>query len=235
MRTEKINFEDKELFPLAEKRFIEICGFNQGNPLHEKMMKDSREALIGAEKKSGSRALVSFFGPETFGEGKFAADDIEIECNFFAQIPCEDVAGIYAYLFTAGEWSHSPNESSMDVLYRDIWGTAYVDAGIAMLAEKLCGDMAERFPRQQMYLSEAFGPGYFGMAVTETKKFFQLLDGRLIDTEIRENGLMMPEKTCAGLFFVYRRPDIKAAQPCLACKGNSAGCSFCSVKNKIGE
>ena len=138
-------------------------------------------------------------------------------------------------MLTAGECYFSSEENIMDFLYADIWGTNYVEAGIQLLTEKIEADMKERLPQQQTYLSEEFGPGYFGMPVIESRKFFNILDGDLIHVRVKESGLMIPQKTCTGLYLVFNRPDIKAEPECLRCRGNASGCQFCAIKAKLGE
>ena len=149
-------------------------------------------------------ALVSFYGPEHFSGGAVRIGDAVISCNYFDQIPREAVEGVYFYMLTAGECLFSSEENIMDFLYADIWGTNYVDAGIQVLTEQhIKRDMEERFPGRQVCLSEEFGPGYFGMPVIETKKFFSILDAAAIDVRVKDSGLMIPQKTCAGLYLVY--------------------------------
>ena len=144
--------------------------------------------------------------------------------------------GDYFYMLTAGECYFSSEDNIMDFLYADIWGTNYVDAGIEVLTEEyIKADMAERFGEKEVYLSEEFGPGYFGMPVIETKKFFKIMDGGLINVKVKDSGLMIPQKTCAGLYIVLNSPDIKAEPECTRCHGNAAGCQFCAIRAKLNE
>ena len=43
---------------------------------------------------------------------------------------------------------------------------------------------------------------------------------------------MIPQKTCAGLYIVLNRSDIKAEPECMRCRGNKQGCQFCAVRAK---
>ena len=139
-------------------------------------------------------------------------------------------------MLSAGECYFSSEENIMDFLYADIWGTNYVDAGIEVLTDGyIRKDMEKRFAGQSVYLSEEFGPGYFGMPVIETKKFFRILDGSLIQVKVKDSGLMIPQKTCAGLYIVLNRNDIKAEPECMRCHGNKQGCQFCAVRAKKKE
>ncbi|MGN0659919.1 MAG: hypothetical protein ACI4LA_09975 [Emergencia sp.] len=236
MINEKICIDESAAYPLAEKRFIKTCGFDLETEKHQRMMKMGEKVREDGLDGIRIRALLSFYGPEYFSRGTIRIGDTEISCNYFEQIPQDAVAGIYFYMLTAGECYFSSEENIMDFLYADIWGTNYVDAGIQVLTEEyIRKDMDRRFDGRPAYLSEEFGPGYFGMPVIETKKFFSILDGNQIDVKVKESGLMIPQKTCAGLYLVYNRPDLKAEPECTKCYGNAQGCSFCAVKARRDE
>ena len=236
MINRKISIEESRAYPLAEKRFIQTCGFNMETEKHQRMMKLGKKIRDDGKEGIHIQALVSFYGPEVFREGAITVDGERLTCNYFEQIPSECVEGVYFYMLTAGECYFSSEENIMDFLYADIWGTNYVDAGIEVLTEEyIKGHMAERFGERKVYLSEEFGPGYFGMPVIETKKFFNIMDAGLIDVKVKDSGLMIPQKTCAGLYMVLNSPDVKAEPECLKCYGNSAGCNFCAVRARLNE
>ena len=236
MRNKKISIEESVAYPLAEERFIKTCGFNLETTKHQRMMKMGAKVRKDGLKGIDINALVAFYGPEVFEDSIIRIDDIKLQCNYFSQIPKEAVEGVYFYMLTAGECLFSSEENIMDFLYADIWGTNYVDAGIHVLTEDyIKKDMRERFAEKDVYLSEEFGPGYFGMPVIETKKFFSVMDGGLINVRVKESGLMIPQKTCAGLYLVYNRDDIKAELSCMQCYGNAAGCQFCAVRKAKDE
>lgn len=236
MINKKVSIEESKAYPLAEKRFIQTCGFNMETEKHQRMMKMGKKVRDDGVEGINIQALVSFYGPEVCKAGTITVGDVELTCNYFEQIPAESVEGVYFYMLTAGECYFSSEENIMDFLYADIWGTNYVDAGIELLTEDFIkNDMVERFGGKQLYLSEEFGPGYFGMPVIETKKFFKIMDGGLINVRVKDSGLMIPQKTCAGLYVVLNRSDIKAEPECTRCHGNASGCQFCAVRAKLNE
>ena len=236
MINERIRIDEGLAYPLAEKRFIQTCGFNLETEKHQRMMKMGRKVREDGIDGINIQALLSFYTPEVFNDGTIRINGQDITCNYFAQIPPESIEGIYFYMLTAGECYFSSEENIMDFLYADIWGTNYVDAGIEVLTrDYIREDMKKRFAGREAYMSEEFGPGYFGMPVIETKKFFEILDGSMIQVRVKESGLMIPQKTCAGLYFVLNRTDIKAEPECMRCHGNKAGCQFCAVRAKRNE
>ncbi|QAT43393.1 hypothetical protein [Aminipila luticellarii] len=236
MKNQKIQLDEEIVYPLAEQRFIKTCGFDLNREKHQRMMKRGqkvREDGIGGIR---IQALVSFYDSEIFKDGRIRAGDAEICCNYFEQIPENAVKGIYFYMLTAGECYFSSEDNIMDFLYADIWGTNYVDAGIEILKGKIEEDMKNRLKGEKpVYLSEEFGPGYFGMPIMESKKFFQILNGEEIGVSVKDSGLLIPQKTCSGLFFVLNDPDIKTEPECMRCLGNPSGCRFCKIRARMEE
>lgn len=234
MRKQKIIIEESHVFPLAQERFIQTCGFDLNTNKHRRMMDMGLKVREDGIEGINIQATTSFYGPETYLDGKLVIDDTEISCNYFEQIPKESVEGVYLYMLTIGECRFSSEENIMDFLYADIWGSSYVDAGIQRLTEKLKEDLQERFGSgRELYLSEEVGPGYFGMPVIDSKKFFQILDGSSIGVHVKDSGLMIPQKTCTGLYFVLNTPAKNPDPQCLLCHGNKSGCKFCSIKAKL--
>ena len=230
MRNQKVSIRESAAYPFARERFIQTCGFNLETAKHQRMMKMGEKVREDGVDGIQIDALVSFYGKEVFQGDTIKVEDMELTCNYFSQIPKDAVEGIYFYMLTVGECLFTSEENIMDFLYADIWGTNYVDAGIHVLTEEFIKkDMEERFDGKG-YLSEQFGPGYFGMPVIETKKFFDVLDPKLINVWVKDSGLMIPQKTCAGLYIVYNQDNIKAEVSCMQCKGNSKGCQFCAVR-----
>ena len=234
MKNKVVCLDEKKVFPSALERFIQTCGFDLDRKKHQRMMQMAYDVRKNGLDGIDIKAVVSYYGPGVFKDGRIEAEGQKIQCNYFSQMPEGAVEGVYFYVLTVGECLFPSEEQIMDFLYADIWGTSYVDAGIAELKQSfLEKDLKDRFPGRELYLSEEFGPGYFGMPVIESKKFMKLLDADLIDVWVKESGLMIPQKTCTGLYLVLNRNDVKADVACMQCRGNSAGCMFCAIRGKM--
>lgn len=234
MKNRVVELKENKVYPSALKRFIETCGFDLEKKKHQRMMQMASDTRTNGLDGIDVKAVVSFYGPDVFQDGKIVAGGQEIQCNYFSQMPEGVVEGVYFYVLTVGECLFPSEEQIMDFLYADIWGTSYVDAGITELKQSFIEkDLKERFPDRELYLSEEFGPGYFGMPVIESKKFMNLLDASLIDVWVKDSGLMIPQKTCTGLYLVLNRNDLKADIACMQCRGNTAGCKFCSIRAEM--
>ena len=233
MTADFIQFTDAEVYPLAEKRFIETCGFDLSTRKHQRMM--AMGAKVREDGLDGLRpsALCRFLDSEHYHNGVLSVSGEEITCNYFEQIPDEKVKGVYIYMVTAGECYFSSEENIMDFLYADIWGTNYVDAVTDLLVEQLQEDIRQRFGEDSGYwLTPEFGPGYFGMSVRMTHSFYRALDGSRLGIRVKESGLMIPQKSVAGMFFVMEGEDLAVEPECLRCDGNKKGCRFCVVRSR---
>lgn len=234
MKNKVIGLEENRVYEGTLRRFVETCGFDLKTNKHQRMMKMAYDVRENGIEGISINAVVSFYGPEIFKDGKIEVEGQEIMCNYFSQIPHDAIEGAYFYVLTAGECLFSSEEKIMEFLYADIWGTCYVDAGISELKTSVIEeDMKKRFPDKSVTLSEEFGPGYFGMPVIESKKFFKVLDGDLIDVWVKESGLMIPQKSCTGLYLVLNRNDLKPDLACVQCHGNSKGCQFCAIRAEM--
>ena len=111
----------------------------------------------------------------------------------------------------------------MDQLLADMWGTAFADA-----ARKYCRLALEK----EADLSDEFGPGFYGMDLRQMKDLAKLADPSLIGIEVRENGILVPLKSCGGLYLDVGEGYAALDKACAECRGAAAGCGFCSIKNR---
>lgn len=228
MEKSTLTFDKDKAFPIAKERFITTCGFDLDKAKHQKMMDMGLKVLEDGIDGINMQGKVTFVDGDAFKDHKITIEGEEITCNFFEQIPDDAVEGLYFYVVTAGECYFSSEENIMDFLYADIWGTSYVDAATELLKEK----MREEINDKTLNLSVEFGPGYFGMPVIETKKFVKLVGGEDIGVWTKDSGLMIPQKSCSGVFLLLNR-EIEFEPDCMKCNGNSKGCQFCRVRGSM--
>ncbi|QIB69995.1 hypothetical protein Ami103574_12105 [Aminipila butyrica] len=241
MKREILWFEEATAYPLAEQRFIKACGFDLSKPKHQRMLK--RGSQVRADGLAGIRlgGVFSFWGAEYFHQGKLTLGELEIHCHYFEQLPEEAVSGLYLYLLTAGECYFSSEENIVDFLYADMWGTAYVDAAAELLRDRIRKDLESRMGDSifgipsSAYLSEEFGPGYYGMSVQESKKIMSLLQGEELGIAVKDNGLIIPQKSCTGLYFVLNDAQVRIEPGCMKCRGTASGCGFCRFSTSDKE
>lgn len=216
---------------LARQRFIEISRFDQKDPKHCLLMNkgDSlREKLLAV---INIRYTECFCEPSSFHEGVITIGDWKITCNFFHRIPESCIEGIYLFILTAGE-IQCESENMLDSLFADTWGTSYVDAGVRLLKDRLTADMELRFPGPGVKLTREFGPGYYGMPVSETSAFFHVLHGEELGMSLTDSGLLIPQKSCSGMLFAVNDLEFDEGPECIDCRGGSLGCQYCQIMQK---
>ena len=236
----RIELEENKLYERAKEYFVKSCGFDLTRAKHQRMMEKALE--VREKGLSGIRpfAMIACCGPDIYRNGKINCGDIVLGCPAFEQIGNDNIQGIYFYVLTSGGCKNKAGAGIVEQLYADIWGTSYVDAARDELEEKLREKVREEYPdkfEKSLFLSDAMGPGFYGMAMEETKGIFRILDiaDKAPQLAVKESGLMLPVKTCAGLYFLVKdkiglpRPD------CRDCIGNPGGCEFCRVNKKLKE
>lgn len=236
MRNRLFTFEESNAYEDAEKRFIKTCGFDLQKSKHQRMMKMGEKVREDGIDGIKIRAMLSFCDASALKDEYMEVEGERLEFTYLERIPKDAVLGIYFYALTVGECYFSSEENIMDFLFADIWGTNYVDSSMDLLRTEIENDMKETFrDYPQTYLSAEFGPGYFGMPVSASKSIMKIIDGQQIGIRVKDSGLIIPQKSCMGFFFVYDRPGIETETECRKCRGNSKGCAFCRIRQQKEE
>jgi len=229
----KFEIEESVVAEEAEARFFEICAFDLAEAGQRKMEEAAMLVREHVQAQMCIQAAVRFYGNPVLTGERLQLDDAVLHCDAFGQIPADTVKGAFVYLLTIGETDIEAEGNIMTELYHDIWGTVYVEAAL----QELCGDgfadaAKTLYPDQKVYVSQPFGPGYYGMAMEEGRKIYPLVDGAEAGVMQKTSGLLVPEKSCLGLVLVYDRDGIKMSPGCKKCLGVSGGCRFCMKRMK---
>lgn len=224
----KIIFREDEILPFSRSRFGEMAGIPEDEKDGSGIMNISEEVRKKTMKNIEIKGNFLFCHSVNIHQKKIAVQNYSFESPYFLQIPNRIIKGICFYLFTIENKCEMPldNLSPLECVYRDLWGTAYVDG----TAEYIKKELRDTFP--EAYLSESFGPGYFGMPVKENETFFNLLDGESLGMKLNDRGIFYPEKSCAG-FFLITEEELKIDKACKMCIGNKQSCSICNINRSI--
>lgn len=233
-----VEFDEKEAFNKAYQYFIKICGFNKENDKHQKML------LMGMDSRSQGisgiriKAIISSYDSAVFQDYKVVIEGIVFECPAFKKIDSDCIKKIYTYMLTIGECVYGDEDDITKQVFSDIWGTAYTDSARDLLEECIKKELEKEFAGQlgkALFLSEAFGPGFYGMDVIQTKDLFRILDAERIGIQVKDSGIMLPLKSCSGLYFAVTNAENLPHPNCRECIGNSMGCSFCKFRPERGK
>jgi hypothetical protein len=231
-----IQLNEAELYPMAQKYLVRYSRLDSSNEKHQRMMQEAEKARMSGLAGIDIRAVAAYWDGDCIKGGTLKKDGIELTCRAFSQIPDGAVKRIYAFVVTAGECLFNDSDPIIGQLFADTWGTAYVDVARLLLRDAFRADMESAFPGEDVSLSAYFGPGFYGMPMTESIRLNQLLSAEAIGIHTRESGLMIPVKSSSGFYLATCDPESLPGESCEECVGNSKGCAYClSRKKNIGK
>lgn len=224
MHNQIVEFNIKGTYPLAEKYFIQTSGIRTDSEKHRRMWKRAREIFEEIQDQIKLQAIISDYVPDDISGKNLTISGTVFSCNAFEQLSKKDIELVYIYFLTAGQW-FTNSEQVIDQLYSDIWGTSFVDAGRDKLRILLSD--AEKNSSSDSFLSESFGPGFYGMDLSQIGSFFKVLDAARLGIVLHKSGMMLPQKTIAGFYFYMKKGSTLPDRDCENCIGNQTGCRFC--------
>lgn len=219
----KIDLSGAELNKLADQYFRKICRFDDTNDRMRTKLERGLNTLDEVYSQFTPKAVLAVFDNSVIDGKSMMLNNHLFVCNALEQISKESIVAIYAYIMTVGNYEHDTTRTA-DLLFSYIWGTAYSDAGRDMLKQIIIDQYKDR---PELYVSEAFGPGYYGMSMDQVANFVDLLDGASIGVKMHDDALMIPLKSSVGFYLVMDKPFPLPKADCLSCCGNTLGCSFC--------
>ena len=222
MEAVQIEINRNECYELAERLFFEMSGIDKEGIKYTRMKADARRMRDRVEDRICVNMICNFYD---VSEMKLNGRNLNVgsesfTCIAFEQIDPGLVKGVYIYALTAGEYDFK-EESIINRLYADIWGTAFTDAARILISRELNKDD---------YVSDNFGPGFFGMDTNEMIKVNKLLNFESIGVEFRNNKVLVPVKSCAGLFFSVSSRYKKLHNACRDCIGSERNCKLCKQR-----
>ena len=207
----RIDFKTEDGYEYAKTRFFEMSALDAESA-------DVAAAYERIKNQINIRAAVCVFDNAINGAKINLGGEI-IECP-----PILNTRGrLYAYALTVGELKLS--ESTLERTLEDMWGTAFVDAGLELLRNKITEDNPEKC------VSYPFGPGFYGIKINAVETIYNALDCE--DSEIGlKNGLLSPMKSSIGFFLVSDNKADLPLRDCISCVGDTS-CEYCKNSNKM--
>lgn len=203
----------------AMKIFIEEAGISGKTKKHSKMQEDAFMMREAVDERIDLKAAYRRYDDFKLEGSTLRIADQSFECPAFKQLEAEWLECVYVYAVTAGNYQMEELPVLQQV-YADIWGTAFTDALRQILTEEL---------QEQVSISDSFGPGYYGMSVGEMKKLPLLMDFDALGLEVRDSGIILPIKSCAGILFGVNEKYRNLDAACRLCCGNVRTCKLCSL------
>ncbi len=224
MRDNKIiSIKENEVSKKAAEYFARFCGLYD-----ERMLYQGMKVRESGLKDIDIKAVVSPFGGEVYRDNKVEIEGSIFKCEAFGSIDDNVVKGVYIYLLTAGECQVFEDDCILVQLLADMWGTAYIAAALDLLKSYIGKEIVSA-SGYNLYLSNEFGPGLYGMDIRQSMDFFNVLNAEGLGMRINESGAVFPSKSCFGLFLAVSDPQILPEHRCVGCDGNKSGCNFCKL------
>lgn len=214
---------------LALRVLTERLGVDTSGAASMQMLQGAQKvrSIIYDDIKLAGECVSFKAGEFTLSGSLLTAGGVTVECRAFERMEKEAVKNVYFCACTAGDFACT-SEDDMEKFYADLWGGAYLD-GLRILLED---ELADRAAEEGLTLSRSFGPGVYGMDVSETAKIAEIVDFDELGMRINSAGVMEPPKSCAGLYFAVREGFEDPGPECKDCRGNEGGCGFCLVNKK---
>jgi hypothetical protein len=214
-----ICFSLAELYESALSRLKAACRFDPAKEMHSRMLDDAVAAHADFARGTELAAAARFFEPSAPQGTSLTVSGVVFSCAAFAGLDERNLKSIVAYAVALRRNAESERDTAR-LFYEDIWGNAYIEAALIAFKAKLAA-------RADGVLSDSFGPGYYGMALTEMRNIARVLDFGKIGARVLENGVISPPKSCAGIFFAVRDAALLPESSCRDCAGDKALCALC--------
>jgi hypothetical protein len=228
MKNQIIHFDKVLGKELAEKAFRAMCGYSRTKNVPQKKIEKSLRSLDDVYNQLELNVLISEYEKNCIDGTEILLDGELFTCDALSQIPAEEIERIYIYLLTVGELTLS-DVSMLNRVYYDIWQNSYIDVGQEILRQHLQGLSCNA----DKFISDNFGPGYFGMDTSQLEQFFAILDGEKICVKLLDSGFMSPSKSYAGFFLVTNSRQDFVGSDCEHCMSSGKTCVYCKAGRKI--
>lgn len=201
----------------AEEIFIREAGIDREGEKYCSMREEARLVLGEILPEMKPAAAYTYYSDFELKGRELEVDGEILTCEAFGKIGSDSIRGLWVFAATSG-FTSEEGGSVLRQVYKDIWGTAFTDAVRELLLEKMSGD----YP-----VSRSFGPGFYGMDVSEIRVIAGLTDFDAAGVSLADRSLLMPEKSCAGIVFSVNESYRHPGSACSYCKGSSRGCNMC--------
>ncbi|MBR1741357.1 MAG: hypothetical protein IJ733_05715 [Lachnospiraceae bacterium] len=172
--------------------------------------------------------LQPFSGKCVMRDGLHFGKEYFIACPILEHLELEaaDVISGYLYTFHAPEPAGDIEKLSLlEKYYLENWLVSFLDAGREHARAYL---FRKHNVRETSFVTDSFGPGFYGMSIEAVRQIFEVLDGSPVGVSLMENGNMSPLKSCVGMYLVLKK-DVShlMGQDCTNCAGSKHGCYAC--------
>lgn len=218
MKRLQLAAEREAIFTGSESYFRKICGEPQKDT--EYLMEMAWNLREKYEEKLLPRISVSLCKRDEVGISMGEKEDAKEAMG--EKKDSEDL--LVAYAMSIPEISLSGLDL-LEQFYLDSWMTALLDSARDWLRGYLQDYMLQKLGEKRC-VSEAFGPGYFNIDLSEIPKILDMAGGDKIG--VSWNGkTLSPAKSNVGYYLISKEEKIGQGRDCKHCLSNHKNCIFC--------
>lgn len=223
IKSDILELDKEKCCEAATRFFMKESGCDKEDTKYDRMRKEAFEIFDVIRPRIDIKVIYSFYDEFELDGHVLTAGRHQFRCTAFEQLAPEAIEGVYFYAVSAGDY-FPEDKTIMQQLYADIWGTAFTDAAREMLIDRL---------KHEHAVSDSFGPGFYGMDVSEMKKMPDMVDFDRLGMEVKESSVILPLKSCAGILFKVNEKYIRLNSACELCYGNRKTCTLCLHKKNM--
>jgi len=214
MKTEKVVFSFQHLLNSVDLHELGVM---------EDMI-DVRRSFMNCKSIEGHMLYVDKAMQETmmFSEDKFLFHDTFFICPVFEELKGSLLESTCFYLLT--HLDKSANIYINELSYHIVENKCLEIARNAVFHNFM--KRTESGNNNEIWYTKAFGPGYYGMELSEGRKMYELLEGEKLGV-MYQNELLIPMKSCIGVYFSFQGKDKVELSPCKYCVASKEQCTFC--------
>jgi hypothetical protein len=233
MDRQVFSISEADAHVLADRFFIEAGRFNLEKEKHVRMIDAARTVLEKGLSGIQIRGCFAAFSAEVYHENVIAIGEEILKAEAFGRIHPDTVKWVVPYIVTSGDCLVEDENNIIDQLYAYMWGTAYVDAGRIMMEEMIKNQFIG--DDEDVVLSPPIGPGFYGMDNRQSGNINRILGGDELGIKVVDSGVMLPIKSCSGLYLVTNKDADFPTEACIVCEANRDGCNHCMIRIREKE
>lgn len=213
----------EELFARSEAYFFKMCGFDRDIEGKGERIKEAVSIRNRYRNQFRFHCILSSYPSSIICGDEIRLGEERISCQVLNQIPKEEIEKVYFYGICLEDIKKDllDRKESMDFLdefYLDTWMTALLDGARDWLRDFL--------KRQEQFLTDAFGPGFYGIGIDKVPAFLRFVDGKQIGISLHR-GTMFPAKSNVGMYLALSKESSIPSRDCASCLSSGRTCEFC--------
>ena len=156
---------------------------------------------------------------------QFRFGEDSLSCDVLREFSACQVKNVLVYLITCSEESF--RHYDIGELNYHLIQNACIDLAREVVLKNLSQyAKKEQNEEEPVWMTKAFGPGYYGMPVEEGRKLHKLVDGEQIGVAY-QGTMMVPMKSSIGFAFSYQAREQVKVNACDYCQASIKDCNYC--------